>query len=254
MKKSAVLALLVVILLPFAGYFIVKHYSKDAVHVPKRYFPESIEVDENGKTDTIWHKVKDMTFTNQMGKQVRLSDIKSNAIVINYFFTRCPSICPRLTQSMKKLQEAFHNNPNMIHFVSISVDPEHDQVEQLRRFADRFGVNHDNWWFVTADKKEIYDFAIQEMKASIADPGIDTAFIHTEDFFLLDSQRVIRGWYNGFDEAEQAELARAVPTLMLERDKSKPSILHRFVPILPILFIGLAIVIVAYVLLKRKSS
>ena len=91
-------------------------------------------------------------------------------------------------------------------------------------------MNHDTWWFVTGDKKDIYDFALQEIKASIADSEVDTAFIHTENFFLLDSNRIVRGWYNGFDTARQAELVRDIPTLMLERDKKSPSILREFIP------------------------
>lgn len=255
MKKTALLALMVAILLPLIGYFIVKHYSVNAISVPKRYFPEEVVPSKDGKgMDTIWHKVKSIEFTNQFGKKVSLDDIHSKTIVVNYFFTRCPSVCPRLTKSMKRLQDAFGKNPEIVHFVSISVDPEHDSVANLRKFADKYGVNHDSWWFLTGDKKEIYDFAIQQMRANIADPGIDTAFIHTEDFFLLDSSRVIRGWYSGFDEAAQNRLVKDIPTLMLERDKSKPSILNRFVPILPIIFFSIGLVIVVMLILKKRKK
>lgn len=255
MKKSAILALMVVILIPLIGYFIVNHFGSSAVHVPKRYFAEEIIPKSNGKgADTVWHKVRNITFTNQLGKQVQLDDIRSKAIVVNFFFTRCPSICPRLTRAMKRLQDSFGKNPDIVHFISISVDPEHDSVENLRKFADKYKANHDTWWFVTGDKKEIYDFAIQEMKASIADPGVDTAFIHTEDFFLLDSSRVIRGWYNGFDSTEQNQLVRDIPTLMLEKDRSKPSILNRFVPVLPLIFFGIGVVIIVMLFMQRRKQ
>jgi protein SCO1/2 len=123
---------------------------------------------------------------------------------------------------MKKLQESFINsNDSIVQFISISVDPEHDSVPQLRKFADRYTKNHDNWWFVTGDKKEIYDFGLHELKANIADPDVDSAFIHTEYFFLLDKYRTVRGWYNGFDSAKQAKLVRDIPLLMLEKDKKK---------------------------------
>ncbi|HCF64236.1 MAG TPA: SCO family protein, partial [Chitinophagaceae bacterium] len=153
-----------------------------------------------------------------------------------------------------RLQDSFGKNPDIVHFISISVDPEHDSVENLRKFADKYKANHDTWWFVTGDKKEIYDFAIQEMKASIADPGVDTAFIHTEDFFLLDSSRVIRGWYNGFDSTEQNQLVRDIPTLMLEKDRSKPSILNRFVPVLPLIFFGIGVVIIVMLFMQRRKQ
>jgi protein SCO1/2 len=59
------------------------------------------------------------------------------------------------------------------------------------------------------------------MKADIADVNVDTAFIHTENFFLLDKERIIRGWYNGFDSTAQKKLVRDIPLLMLEKDQKK---------------------------------
>ena len=191
MNKKAVLALMLALVMPFAGYFIVKYYSEGSVHMPHRYFePDSVVVKEkNGKTvtDTIWHKVKNIEFTNQLGKKVSLYDLKGKIIVIDFFFTRCPSICPGLARSMKRLQDSFLKNDSIVQFISISVDPEHDSVPQLRKFADRINANHDSWWFVTGNKKDIYDFALNELKAGLADTEVDSAFIHTENFFLLDS-------------------------------------------------------------------
>lgn len=255
MNTKGIFTFLIVLLVPLAGYFIVKFYSKDAVHMPKRYFYDDVAAREKGGktiTDTVWHSVKNISFTNQLGQKVSLDDAKGKVIVVNFFFTRCPSICPGLTRNMKRVQESFLKNPEIVQFISISVDPEHDSVHNLRKFADRFNVNHDSWWFVTGDKKEIYDFAFNEIKASVADVNVDTAFVHTENFFLLDSNRVVRGWYNGFDTAKLAQLAMDIPTLMLERDRKSPSILRRFIPILPIIFIGIAFVILVTSILNKR--
>lgn len=258
MNKKAVLALALAIVMPLAGYFIVKYYSKEAVHMPARYFiPDSVIVSEkNGKTvtDTIWHKVKNITFTNQLGKKVSLDDLHGKILVINFFFTRCPSICPGLALSMKKLQNSFVKNDSIVQFISISVDPAHDSVPQLRKFADRFNANHDTWWFVTGDKKEIYDFAFNELKASLADKEVDTAFLHTENFFLLDSNRVVRGWYNGFDKEKQVKLVRDIPLLMLEKNKNAPSVFREFIPILPVIFTAIGIVIIAIFILNNRKK
>lgn len=258
MNKKAILSLMLAILMPLAGYFLVKHYSKDAVHMPGKYFiPDSVVVRErNGKnvTDTIWHKVKNINFTNQLGKRVSLDDLHGKIIVLDFFFTRCPSICPGLAKSMKRLQDSFVKNDSIVQFISISIDPEHDSVPQLRKFADRYNINHDTWWVVSGDKKETYDFALNEVRANIADPGVDTAFIHTENFFLLDSNRIVRGFYNGFDTTEQAKLVRDIPLLMLERDKTSPSVLRDFIPILPIIFIAIGIVLVVILLLNRNKK
>jgi len=256
-NRNAILTLLAVVLIPLIGYFIAMYYSKDAVHIPRRYFYDDVVIKESGgktTTDTIWHKVNNINFTNQLGQNVSLNDLKGKVIVLDFFFTRCPSVCPGLTKNMKRVQDAFVKNPDIVQFLSISIDPEYDSVPQLRKFADKHGVNHDSWWFVTGNKKEIYDFAFNEIKASIADTNVDTAFIHTENFFLLDSNRVVRGWYNGFDTVQLGTLVRDIPILMLEKDKHKPSVFRSFIPILPIIFAGIAIVILITVWLNKKRE
>lgn len=255
MNKKAFLALMLAILLPFTGYFLVKYYSKDAIQMPHKYYePDSVVINEkNGKTttDTIWHKVRNIHFTNQLGKAVSLNDLQGKILVIDFFFTHCPTICPGLARNMKKLQDAFVKNDSIVQFISISIDPEHDSVPALRKFADQYNANHDSWWFVTGDKKDIYDFALHEIKASVADPGVDTAFIHTENYFLLDTNRIVRGYYNGFDTVKQSQLVRDIPLLMLERDKKSPSIFREFIPILPIIFIGIGFVTIITILLGK---
>jgi len=225
--------------------------------MPNHYFYDSVgEKSIRGKkvSDTNWHQVKNISFTNQLGKKVSLDDLKGKIIVLDFFFTHCPTICPGMAMAMKKLQKSFEQNPEIVQFISISVDPEHDSVPQLRKFADKLNINHDTWWFVTGDKKEIYDFAINEIKANIADTDIDTAFIHTENIFLLDSNRVVRGWYNGFDTVKQARLVMDIPTIMLERDKKSPSLLREFIPYLPVIFIGIGLTILAVTLLNRIKN
>lgn len=225
MNKKAIYGLLIATILPFIGFFMVKYFSEANTKMPRRYFYDSVDtVNANGKIkiDTAWHKVRNITFTNQLGKKVTLDSLKGKILVIDFFFSRCPSICPGLARSMKKLQDSYTNSKDsIVQFISISVDPEFDSVPQLRKFANRFTANHDSWWFVTGDKKDIYDFALNELKASIADSDVDTAFIHTENFFLLDRNRVVRGWYNGFDSVKQHQLVRDIPLLTLEKPKKR---------------------------------
>ncbi len=257
MNKNAAKALLLAILLPLTGYWMVKYFSKDAVHMPHRYFYDNVVTREvKGKlvSDTLWHQAENLHFTNQLGQRVSLQDLHGKIVVIDFFFTRCPSICPGMARAMKKLQQSFEMNPEIVQFVSLSVDPEYDSVPQLRAFADRMNANHDTWWFGTADKKEIYDFALNELKASIADTEVDTAFIHTENFFLLDSNRVVRGWYNGFDSVKQAQLAMDIPTLMLEKDKKSPSIFREFIPYLPVIFVGIGLTILLVTVLQKIKN
>ncbi|HEY8657438.1 MAG TPA: SCO family protein [Hanamia sp.] len=224
MTKKAILALMMAVLLPLTGYLLVSYYTNRDVQMPPRYFYDSVNVvNKNGKTtyDTAWHSVSNMHFTNQLGQNVSLDDLKGKIIVLDFFFTRCPSICPRLAVAMKRLQNSFPNSDSIVQFLSISIDPKHDSLQQLRNWAEKFNVNPDSWWLLTGNRDSIYSMALKEIKASVADVNIDTAFLHTENFFLLDKERIVRGWYNGFDSVAQKKLVRDIPLLMLEKDRKR---------------------------------
>jgi protein SCO1/2 len=224
MSKKSIIALMLAVLLPMTGYLLVSYYSSRDLQMPHRFFYDSVNViRENSKItyDTAWHSVRNMHFTNQLGHEVSFADLKGKIIVLDFFFTRCPSLCPQLAKAMKRLQNSFPNNDTIVQFVSVSVDPLHDSVKQLRKWAEKFNVNPDSWWLLTGNRDSIYWFALNEMKASIADVNVDTGFIHTPDFFLLDKERIVRGWYNGLDTSDQKKLVRDIPLLMLEKDRKR---------------------------------
>jgi protein SCO1 len=224
MNRKAILAIMLAALVPLVSYLFVKYYSTQAVQMPHRYFYDSVAVvEKKGKIsiDTIWHNVKNISFTNQLGDRGSLYDFRGKIIVIDFFFTRCPAQCPQMTRAMKRLQNSFKQNDTIVQFLSISVDPEHDSAKQLKKFADKFNVDPGSWWLASGNKKETYDFAFNELKASVADVNIDTAFIHTDYFFLLDKEKIVRGWYGGLDSVMQAKLVRDIPLLMLEKDRKK---------------------------------
>ncbi len=231
MKKTTLLALLMVTLLPIASYLYVSSLSKDAIKMPRRYFYDTVVVKmEKGKkvNDTVWHKVRPFKLKNQFGKEVGLEDWGGKIIIADFFFTSCPSICPKLTRNMKKLQTAFKKTDSLVRFVSFTVDPVRDTVQALKAYGDKFGIDHDTWFMLTGDRNELYDIALNEFKASIASNGnIDTGFIHTDRFFLLDRDRVVRGWYNGLDSVNLDKLIKDVVLLNMERDKKKKRNLFR---------------------------
>jgi protein SCO1/2 len=231
MKKTTLLAFLMVTLLPIASYLFVSNLSKDAIKMPRRYFYDTVLVKmDKGKkvNDTVWHKVRPFKLKNQFGKEVGLDDWGGKIIIADFFFTSCPSICPKLTRNMKKLQTAFKKTDSLVRFVSFTVDPVRDTVQALKAYGDKFGIDHDTWFMLTGDRNELYDIALNEFKASIASNGnIDTGFIHTDRFFLLDKERVVRGWYSGLDSVNLDKLIKDVVLLNMERDKKKKRNLFR---------------------------
>jgi protein SCO1/2 len=220
-----------VTVLPIASYLFVSNLSKDAIKMPRRYFYDTVLVKmEKGKkvNDTVWHKVRPFKLKNQFGKEVGLEDWGGKIIIADFFFTSCPSICPKLTRNMKKLQTAFKKTDSLVRFVSFTVDPVRDSVQALKAYGDKYGIDHDTWFMLTGDRNELYDIALNEFKASIASNGnIDTGFIHTDRFFLLDRDRVVRGWYSGLDSVNLDKLIKDVVLLNMERDKKKKRNLFR---------------------------
>ena len=169
-----------------------------------------------------------MVLTDQFGRNVTLNDsaLKGKILVVDFFFTSCPTICPTLTRNMKRIQDAFKTD-SVLRYVSITVDPVRDSAARLKAYGDKFNINHDTWWMLTGPKDSVYHLVLKEFKANIASTDVDTNFIHTDKFFLLDKDRVVRGWYNGMDSAHLDKLINDAVLLMLERDKKKKRNLFR---------------------------
>lgn len=219
------------ILIPLTGYLIVDHYGKNIVHVPRFYIAERVDsVVKDGKMtyDTIYHQVKNFTLTNQLGEKVNLDNAKNRILVVDFFFTSCPTICPTLTANLKIVQEAFNTHDTLIQILSLSVDPERDTVQKLKHYADKHNIDPKNWWLLTGDKKEIYDIARHEffVNAVQGDGGPDD-FIHTEKFVVIDKDRYIRGYYNGLDTNDVRRMVNDIAVLHIAKDKKKPGLLKR---------------------------
>ena len=232
-NKNYLIGIAVALGLPLFCYLLVSQLSKGAVHMPGHFIVDSVDVRTvNGKkiTDTFYHRVADLRLINQLGQSVSLdSDLKGKILVVDFFFVSCPTICPRLTSNMAMLQNAFRNLrrketnlDTVVHFISITVNPSNDSFQRMRQYADKHGANHDHWWFLTGDKKIIYNFARNELFVTVSpgDGGPDD-FIHTEKMVLIDKNRSIRGYYNGLDTLDVKKCADDIVLLTLEKDKSE---------------------------------
>ncbi|NQV78558.1 MAG: SCO family protein [Lutibacter sp.] len=162
------------------------------------------------------HKVADFELINQNGKTITLEDYKGKIYVADFFFTRCMTICPVMTNNIGKLQEVFKND-NDIKFLSLSVTPEMDSVPILREYADKKGVIDAKWNITTGDKKHIYNLARKSYFTVLdeGDGGLQD-FIHTENFVLVDKKRQIRGYYDGTDNEDIRRLIADIRILQNE--------------------------------------
>lgn len=229
-NKEFILALAVAVLLPLSFYIAGSlHYNTK--FLPRYYIAEGVDshkVSGKMKYDTIYHRVADLRLTNQLGKLISTdSTLKDKILVVDFFFVNCASICPHLTRNMGVLQKAYSKNTKIensldtaVQFLSLTVNPSHDSAKVLREYADRYHANHDHWWFLTGDKKVIYNFARNELFVSVQPgDGGDDDFIHTEKFVLIDKHRHIRGYYNGLDSNDLKKCADDIGWLVLEKEK-----------------------------------
>lgn len=269
MNKKALLALCLAILLPVSSYLILKGAGESAVDMPRKYLLDTvIERVQNGKqfSDSIWHKTANITLVNQLGDTVNLYDKPGKIIVADFFFTHCRSICPKLTRNMAKLQHSFILGGNsrkkidtsIVQFVSFTIDAERDSVSVLKDYADRFNVNHDNWWMLTGNNDSIANFAFAELKVDkFSDEPVDSDFVHTNRFVVLDKDYVVRGYYNGLDSAAMTKLARDIGLLMLEKDKTKKSAVFTAIINLKWLWLIIIVLVIVFVLFmsnRRKLN
>lgn len=146
-----------------------------------------------------FHKIAPFNLTNQNGETITEQDYQDKIYVADFFFTTCPTICPKMTANMGQLQNEFLED-SQVKFLSYSVTPQIDSVQQLKKYAVEKGVNDSKWNLVTGDKKIIYSLARKSYLAVKEDgDGGPFDMIHTENFILVDPEKRIRGFYDGTD-------------------------------------------------------
>jgi protein SCO1/2 len=130
--------------------------------------------------------------TDQNDKKISDKDYLGKVYVVEFFFSTCPTICPKMNQSMLELQEAFYGNPNF-GLASITIDPEHDTAAVLKEHANLLGVKHYNWHFLTGDKEYIYNLANKGFNLYAGENNKAAGgFEHSGLFALVDKEGKIR--------------------------------------------------------------
>jgi len=164
------------------------------------------------------HKVADFKLINQNGDTITQDNYAGKIYVTDFFFTRCMTICPIMTNNIWKLQEVFKDD-NDIRFLSLSVTPVIDSVSVLKEYAISKGVIDAKWNITTGDKKHIYELARKSYFAVLeeGDGGLQD-FIHTENFILVDKKKQIRGFYDG---TNSEDIERLILDIRILKNESK---------------------------------
>ena len=194
-KKFFIIFGILSIIIYFGIYNLLSPEKMLPIYSPRDINPELVDstVQHIGND----HKIADFAFTNQNGKVITQKDYENTVYVADFFFTTCPTICPKMTDNMVWLQNQLKNNPE-VKLLSLSVTPDIDTPEVLKKYAIEKGVDDSRWNLVTGNKKDIYYLARKSYLAvKTGKPEELYDMVHTENFILVDKNKRIRGFYDG---------------------------------------------------------
>ncbi|MFT6872764.1 MAG: protein SCO1/2 [Roseivirga sp.] len=176
------------------------------------FTPEWIEKSDPSYQDI--HTIDAFSLTNQDGETIENASLEGSIYVADFFFTICPSICPKMTSHLSKIQKYF--SAEQVKIVSYSVMPWADSVSVLKNYAEVKDINSEQWYLLTGDTEAIYKLARQSFFAE-KEIGLNKSsdeFLHTENFILVDTKGRIRGVYNGTLPIEMSRLKQDIETLL----------------------------------------
>lgn len=175
-------------------------------------------VDSTLQNQSSGHTVSPFSLLNQDGETITEKRLHKKIAVVDFFFTTCGSICPRMTDEMKRVNEAFSDDEN-VHFLSYTVYPEVDSVETLKAYAISRDLNTQHWDLLTGSKEKIYPLARKSYFAVMDEPSLEGPdFIHTENFVLVDKKGRLRGFYDGTNPQSVDVLIEDIQILLKEEE------------------------------------
>lgn len=200
------------------AYFMYFRPEKDLpVYQPSELNPALVDPSAMRAED---HRILDFELINHLGDTVTLADVQGQILVVDFFFTRCATICPLMTKNLQRVHDRLDPSA-AVQILSHSVTPTADSVSVLRAYADKHGANSDLWWFLTGTKSEIYSLARKSYFSCLdeGDGGLQD-FVHTENIVLVDEKGRLRGFYDGTDSKAMSRLFNDLQFL-LEKKSDK---------------------------------
>jgi len=180
-----------------------------------------VEKTVEGKTvvDTVYQTIPAFSFMNQDSAIINNDSLKNSIYVADFFFTSCPSICPIMSKNLLSVYEKFKGNQE-VRFISHTIDPKHDTIPVLKKYADKLGVKGTQWSFLLGSKDSVYLLAKDGyMSYSKQNDSIPGGYEHSGYFLLVDKDKRIRGAYDGTDKNQVAQMSKDMDVLLTEYHK-----------------------------------
>lgn len=201
MRKNTYIGIAFVVLV-FGIIFIPKIFrrlSNDDVTRGGRMHAVGGVIENNNDGDLIYvssnnkdRKVPPFSFVNQDRDTISNADYRGKVYLVEFFFTRCSDICIPMNHNLQVIAKQFEDNPNF-GIASFSIDPEYDQPEVLKKYAQDYGVTNSNWHFMTGDRETIYKLSNEGFYLNVSyEAGLENGFYHSGLFALIDQNGFIR--------------------------------------------------------------
>ena len=202
MKSYTKVGLLITLLIiPALVFVFLKVFAKNHFSIPIYYAMDSVKTD-NGFKVTKAHTIPSFSLVSQEGEVVKSEQFIGSIKVVDFFFTRCPGICPKMSNQLSRVQEVFADEKDL-KILSISVDPVYDVPDTLKLYSQKYKALSQKWFFLTGTKDSIYTLAQKGFFiTAMEDKNHPVDFIHSDKVVLVDKKGWIRGYYNGTDKKD----------------------------------------------------
>jgi protein SCO1/2 len=176
--------------LPFIGNYDVMYDTVDGVEV----------------ADTVYPKIPFFTYLNQDSLKVTSKSMRGKVWIADFFFTSCPTICPKMTNQMKRLALKTKDISTDIQFISFSINPKYDQPHRLKKYMKLYGITASNWVFLTGNEAKTHVLGVDYFQVfANKDIASEGGYAHSPAFVLVDKSGYVRGVYVG-TETNQVDL------------------------------------------------
>jgi len=218
-KKVIILVLILVV--PGFLYYLLQAKGKNRykplpIYGPKQVAKTFHKVRGKVVYDTIYHQIQDFKLYDQDNKFVTQKTFEGKVVLVNFFFTQCPTLCNEINRNVAELAKSYHKN-DMLKFVSITVDPATDSPSILKAYANSFSANENQWKFLTGDTTTIYSLSRNGFLVNAVNGNNNPEnFVYSEKLILIDQEKRIRGYYNGTSVNDIARLNDEIKVLIAE--------------------------------------
>ena len=172
--------------------------------------------------DTLYHHIRDFAFVDQDSQLVSNETFAGKMYVADFFFTSCPTICPKVKKEMLRIYNKYRDNERVM-LLSHTIDPKRDTVGKLKQYAEGLGVNDGSgkWRFVTGNKDTLYDIAYDYISTALENPEAPGGFDHSGYILLIDPRGRIRAYADGTKTEEVDVFMERMDRLLAEVGETK---------------------------------